>query len=187
MKKIFYGLFLVLFGIVLSCKQEIQTTDGNTSHKDRVIAFLDNYYHSAYTFGRKKTTVVDNKPLVVREILLSDKNHKGYVATPLGKDKILYFADINYSTSNIYIVDNTTGHTDRFHFNPRNPATGNVARPEQMQNFDFFDNLNNSNTEGRKFFGKECFVDIRPNSCLRYCYYYVFWILVYTYDPEPCN
>ncbi len=134
--------------------------------------------------------MVDNKPLVVREILLSDKNHKGYVVTPLGKDKILYFADINYSTSNIYVVDNTTGHTDRFHFNPRNPATGNVARPEQMQNFDFFDNVSNGNTSQKAYFwGEHCqdFPGETYDTCITVCCYYVFWVAVHCDDPKPCN
>ena len=139
---------------------------------------MDNYYHQSYAFDRKETVVVDDTPLIIYEIVLSNKNRKGYVVTPLEKNEILYFADINYSTSNIYVVDNTTGHTERFHFNPRNPATGNSARTEQMQNFDFFDNLNNPNVSERKFFGWDCGTYYEPGYCYDICCYYVFLIQV---------
>jgi len=87
-------------------------------------------------------------------------------------------------------VDNTTGHTDRFHFNPRNPATGNAARPEQRQNFDFFDNLSNPNASERKFIGKDCTTYYGPGYCYKHCCYYVFWIQVgdcHDYPSDDCN
>ncbi len=178
MKKIFFGLFIILFSLILSCKKEIRTAGEINVQKNQIAVFLDDYYHNAYTFGREKNIVVNNKSLLVLEILLKDKNRKGYVVTLLGKNEILYFADIDYNSSNVYVVDNTTGHNENLHLSPNNMANGNVARTDQLQNFDFFDSLDNTNTLGKKFFGWDCTTYYEPGFCYDYCCYYVFWIQV---------
>ena len=164
-----------LFGLIATVLFSNYSFSSSTiDEKNNVINFLNSYY-SSYNLGKSIETNVNNKSIIVSEVL--DKNNErinGYIAYNKDKNELLYFVDFLRNTKEIKAIDFLNNQTDIINLKKDN-TFDNFIKIDLLKEIQ---KINFETSEVYRFWGESCGGSwtLPTGESYRTCCYYVFWI-----------
>ncbi len=168
MKKMLFGFIAIV--LISNYSFSSSTID----EKNNVISFLNSYY-SSYNLGKSIETIVNNKSIIVSEVLDKDsKTINGYIAVNKDNNELLYFVDYLRNTKEIKAIDFFNNQTNIINLKKDN-TFDNFIKIDLLKEIQ---KINFETAEVYRFWGESCGGSwtLPTGESYRTCCYYVFWI-----------